>query len=204
MLFGKFHRGGGRGGVQLLKAKPGPKPQSIRTGHPPRNSPKLQRHENCPKTVHKRKRNFLDLPRSSSIFPRSSSIFTRSFLDLPLSSSSFLDLFVLPRSSSIFLDFPRCSSIFLDLHPIFPRSSPDLSSILKSARWVSKGVITVLDPQRNLAVLSAGVLDQKTVQHGPDDRFGRNSHCILNYYPAHSKTIWWGNSEITPLEINSH
>ena len=26
---------------------------------------------------------------------------------------------------------------------------------------------------------------------------------ILNYYPINSKTILWGNSEITPLEINS-
>ena len=36
-LLAKFH-GRGRGGVQLLKAKPGPKTQSIRTDHPPKNS----------------------------------------------------------------------------------------------------------------------------------------------------------------------
>ena len=76
---------------------------------------------------------FLDLPRSSSVFldlPRSV------FLDFPRSSSVFLDFFFssifldlprsfprsFPRSSSIFLDLPRFSSIFLDLLD-FPRSS---------------------------------------------------------------------------------
>ena len=69
---------------------------------------------------------FFCFPRSSSVFldlfldlPRSSSIFSSIFLDLPRSSSIFLDLPRSPRFSSIFLDLPRSSSIFLDL----PRSS---------------------------------------------------------------------------------
>ena len=41
---------------------------------------------------------------------------------------------------------------------------------------------------------------------GPVQRLPFRSayRCILNYYPMNSKTILWGNSEITPLEIDSH
>ena len=97
-----------------------PSAQKIRktslSGKLPKKSAKHHCRENCPKTANSGNRIFLDLPRSSSVFLD----LPRSFLDLPRSfprsSSIFLDL---PRSSSIFLDLPRSPSIFLDL----PRSS---------------------------------------------------------------------------------
>ena len=97
------------------------------SGKLPKKSAKHDGWENCPKTANSGNRIFLDLPRSSSIFPRSSSIFSSIFLDLLRSSSIFLDL---PRSSSIssiFLDLPRSSSIFLDL----PRSSSIFLDLLR-------------------------------------------------------------------------
>ena len=58
-----------------------PTTQSICTSHPPQIKKNPKRHENCPKTARYGKRNFLDLPRSSSIFPRS-------FLDLKIRTMS--------------------------------------------------------------------------------------------------------------------
>ena len=121
-------RQGGRGGGQLLKAKPGPKTQSIR--------PKIPKNSSVTEIAEKR-------------FTKEKKVISSTFLDL---SSIFLNL------SSIFLDLHRSSLISprsLDLHwspPIFldlPWSSsifPWSSSILESARRVLKGVITVSDP----------------------------------------------------------
>ena len=110
-------------GVQL-KAKPGPKMQSIRTSHPPYDFLKTPMSCKLTKNGSPRKRSFLDLLRSKILprcflgLPRSSPISPRS-LDLPS---------IFPRSS---LDLPRSSSsssIFRRSSSIFPRSSLDLET----------------------------------------------------------------------------
>ena len=77
------------GRLTSYKRSLAPKTQSIRTSHPPKKSPKNSSvTKTAQKPLVKGNRNFLDLPQSSSIFLDLSPI----FLDLPRPSSILLDL----------------------------------------------------------------------------------------------------------------